>query len=263
MPEIVRQAPRFLTAGWYHLVMLNYPVQPAALAPYVPVGTEIDFHDGRTYLSVVGFYFCDTRLMGIPVPFHRHFEEVNLRFYVRRQGPEGWRRGVVFVKEIVPKWAVTAVARWVYNENYETCAMTSRVLLPEPELGKAGELEYSWRKGASHNALRAGFEGTPSRPAPGSEEEFITEHYWGYTVQRDGSAIEYEVQHPPWRVWQTTGARLACDVEICYGRHFCAALEREPSSAFVVDGSEVSVYRGAHLATASAAVPEVRSRTPG
>src|SRR5262249_23369553 len=123
MPNHARQPGSFLTAGWYNLVMLNYLVDPAALREAVPTGTEIDFFEDQPYLSVVGFQFRDTRLLGIPIPFHRHFPEVNLRFYVRRRTEDSWRRGVVFIKEIVPRRMVTWVARTVYNENYVTLPM--------------------------------------------------------------------------------------------------------------------------------------------
>jgi uncharacterized protein YqjF (DUF2071 family) len=242
MPEIVRQAPRFLTAGWYHLVMLNYPVQPAALAPYVPVGTEIDFHDGRTYLSVVGFYFCDTRLMGIPVPFHRHFEEVNLRFYVRARGPDGWRRGVVFIKEIAPRRMVTWVARALYNENYVTMPMRHALVLPAP--GTTGSVRYEWYHRGRWDCIRAQIEAEPAPVAAGSEQEFITEHYWGYVRQRDGSTMEYQVEHPPWRVWAAHSAQLDCDTASLYGNSLGAFLQGAPASAFVADGSPIVVRRG-------------------
>ena len=101
----------FLTAQWRHLVLINYEIAPEIVRPYVPRGTEIDSFDGRTYASLVGFLFLDTRLRGVPIPFHRNFEEVNLRLYVRRKGAEGWRRGVVFVREIVPRLALAWVAR--------------------------------------------------------------------------------------------------------------------------------------------------------
>ncbi|HEX8362069.1 MAG TPA: DUF2071 domain-containing protein, partial [Longimicrobium sp.] len=91
---------KFLAAEWRDLVMLNYEADPAALRPLVPAGTELDAWGGTTYVSMVGFLFLRTRVLGIPIPFHQDFEEVNLRFYVRRRGPEGWRRGVVFVREI-------------------------------------------------------------------------------------------------------------------------------------------------------------------
>jgi uncharacterized protein YqjF (DUF2071 family) len=238
---------RFLSAQWRHLLMLNYEVEPAVLLPLLPGGTELDVWNGKTFLSLVGFLFLRTRVLGIPIPFHRDFEEVNLRFYVRRRSSEGWRRGVVFVKEIVPRAAIALVARWIYNENYVACPMSSRVQLPDPARGVGGLVEYSWGRGAARNAIRAEFEGAPSEPAPGSEEEFITEHYWGYALQRDGAALEYGVEHPRWRVWRASSARLDCDVEVCYGRQYCQALARQPSSAFVAEGSAVTVFRGERL----------------
>src|SRR6185503_10439864 len=104
------------TAHWRFLMMLNYEVDPSVLHPLVPRGTELDTWHGRTYASVVGFLFLDTRVLGLAIPFHRDFEEVNLRFYVRRREAEAWRRGVVFIKEIVPRWAIATVARVAYNE---------------------------------------------------------------------------------------------------------------------------------------------------
>src|SRR6185295_273969 len=108
----------FLTAEWRHLVMLNYEIDPAILRRFVPRGTELDAWNGKTFVSLVGFLFLNTRVMGLPIPFHENFEEINLRFYVRRKADEGWRRGVVFIKEIVPRAAIAWVARWLYNENY-------------------------------------------------------------------------------------------------------------------------------------------------
>src|SRR5712692_93990 len=93
----------FLTANWRYLAMLNFVVDPKIVAPLVPPGTELDFENGETFLSVVGFLFLDTRLLGLPIPLHRDFEEVNLRFYVRKKSADTWRRGVVFVRELVPR----------------------------------------------------------------------------------------------------------------------------------------------------------------
>src|SRR5581483_1944128 len=177
MADTAQPAGRFLTAGWYHLVMLNFPVEPAALAAHVPAGTELDFWHGTTYLSVVGFQFRDTRLLGVPIPFHRHFPEVNLRFYVRRRAPDGWRRGVVFVKEIVPRRMVTWVANAVYNENYVTLPMRRHVALPGA--ATPGSVRYEWCLGGRWYGVSAAMEGAPRPLAPGSAEEFITEHYWG------------------------------------------------------------------------------------
>ena len=237
----------FLSAAWRYLVMLNYEIDPAVLRPLVPRGTELDFWDGRCYASVVGFLFQDTRVLGLPIPFHRNFEEVNLRLYVRRQAADGVRRGVVFVKEVVPRAAIAAVARWLYNERYVACAMASEVRPPDPARGTPGLVAYSWTGASARNAVRAEIEGVPDLPARGSEEEFITEHYWGYVAQRDGRALEYHVQHPPWRVWRAKAARLDCDVCGFYGEPYAEALGRAPRSAFVAEGSPVTVYQGARL----------------
>jgi uncharacterized protein len=238
---------RFLSAEWRHLVLLNYEVDPDILRPLVPRGTEIDQWNGKTFVSMVGFLFLRTRVLGLPIPFHRNFEEVNLRFYVRRQSGAESRRGVVFIKEIVPKTAIALVARWIYNENYVALPMRSRIQLPDAANNMQGAVEYGWGSKREPSSLSARFEGTPGVLQPGSEEEFITEHYWGYVVQRDGSALEYRVEHPSWRVWRATESRFECDVERDYGKQYRAALEGRPSSAFVAEGSEIAVFRGEGL----------------
>lgn len=157
----------FLSAEWRHLLMLNFEIDPSVLRPLVPRGTELDAWQGKTLVSLVGFLFLDTRVLGIRVPFHRTFEEINLRFYVRRDAAGESRRGVVFVKEIVPKPAVALVARWRYNENYVAHPMDSRVELPCPSTEMRGSVEYAWRVGADRYSLRAGICGEAVQPADG------------------------------------------------------------------------------------------------
>jgi uncharacterized protein len=235
---------RFLTGGWRSLVMLNWEVDPAILRPYVPRGTELDAWRGRTFVSCVGFLFTGTRLLGIPIPFHRRFEEVNLRFYVGREGPEGWRRGVCFIRELVPRWWVAFMARAVYNERYLSLPMRHSVDL----LADGGSVEYGWKAGGRWCSVGARVSGAPRPLAAGSEEEFITEHYWGYAAQRDGGTVEYRVEHPSWRVWTADDARLDADVAPLYGAEFAAPLAAPPSSAFVADGSEIVVRRARRIA---------------
>lgn len=219
--------------------MLNYEVDPNLLAPLVPRGTELDSWNGTAYASMVGFLFLNTKVLGIPVPLHRDFEEVNLRFYVRCCGPEGWKRGVVFVKEIVPKRAIAAVARRLYDEPYSAMPMRHRV--------EDGVVEYSWRHRGRWDTLRAVTEGEPSALLEGSEEEFITEHYWGYTARRGGDCAEYGVEYPPWKAWRAKEAVLDCDVAALYGKKFAEPLSRAPLSAFVAEGSPVVVRQGVTL----------------
>jgi len=237
-------AGRFLSGAWTGLVMLNWEVDPAILRPYVPRGTELDAWRGRTFVSCVGFMFEDTRLLGIPIPFHRRFEEVNLRFYVGRRGPEGWRRGVCFIREIVPRWAIAATARAVYNERYVSLPMRHAVSLG----ANGGTVEYGWRFGGRWCSVGARVSGASRPLVPGSEEEFITEHYWGYAAQRDGGTVEYRVEHPSWRVWAADDARLDADVAALYGAEFAAPLAAAPSSAFVADGSPITVRRARRIA---------------
>jgi hypothetical protein len=221
--------------------MLNYEVPPELLTRVVPAGTRLDSFTGRTFLSTVGFQFLDARVLGIPVPFHRNFDEVNLRFYVRRDSDSGIRRGVVFVKEIVPRAAIAWVARRVYNENYVALPMRH-----EDEVGRSFEprVAYHWRQGGRSHHLAVRVEGSAGVTDEGSEESFITEHYWGYVRQRNGTKLEYRVEHPRWGVWRARETELECDVASLYGAEFAPYLCGPPSSAFLAEGSAVTVRRG-------------------
>ena len=238
-------AASFLHARWINLVMLNYEIEPALLARHVPKGTELDVWNGKAFVSLVGFLFQDTTLLGLPAIFHRNFEEVNLRFYVRRHTCEGWRRGVVFIKEIVPRRLVAWIARSVYNEAY--VALPMRHVLSLPTWNKEGVIRYEWLIDGKWNLLEVSIAGEATLPDEGSEETFITEHYWGYSRQRDGGTVEYQVEHPRWRVWRGQASRFDCDVAKLYGSEFAPALSRRPSSAFLADGSAVVVRRGRRL----------------
>jgi uncharacterized protein YqjF (DUF2071 family) len=243
---IVRNPPgAFLRAGWHHLLMLNYPADASALAPYMPAGTELDLWNGQAYLSVVGFMFLNVRVRGIPIPFHRNFEEVNLRTYVRRWDGAAWRRGVVFIKEIVPRWMIACLARRVYNENYVSMPMRHELMLPTASAN--GIVRYEWSFGDRWHSVSASIEGEPSALVPGSEAEFITEHYWGYCRQRDGSTLEYGVEHVPWRVWTASDARLDCDVSAIHGAEFVPFLSAPPTTAFVAEGSPIVVRQGVQV----------------
>ena len=231
----------FLTAEWRYLVMLNYEVPPAVLAPLVPAGTTLDLWRGRALASVVGFRFLDTRVLGVPVPFHRSFDEVNLRFYVRRESPGGdVRRAVVFVRELVPRRAIALVARLAYDEPYDAVPMRSSV--PPSVVAAPGRLEYAWRTARRWHRVAAETVGEPTLAEPDSEGAFVTDHYWGYTRQRDGGTVEYEVAHPRWRLWAVRDAVLDADVAEVYGPRFAEALSGVPSSALVAEGSPVVVY---------------------
>ena len=233
----------FLTAEWRHLLMLNYAVPEELLTPYVPKGTMLDTWQGATYASVVGFQFLDTRVCGWGIPLHRNFEELNLLFYVRRFADGEWRRGVVFIKEIVPRRAIAGIARTLYNENYFAMPMRHNVQVT----GEKIQVVYEWKMGGEWQRLSAFASGQPTTPKQGSLEEFITEHYWGYARQKDARCIEYQVEHPAWRVWRAEKAKLECDVAAVYGEAFAASFAAGPNCAFIAEGSAVKVFRGEWL----------------
>ncbi|MEO0334253.1 MAG: DUF2071 domain-containing protein, partial [Bacteroidota bacterium] len=135
--------PIFLTAQWKYLLMANYAVDPSVLKSYIPRSTELDYFQGQTYVSIVGFRFLNTKLLSISVPFHRDFTEVNLRFYVRYQTAEGWRRGTSFISEIVPKPAIAWIANLVYHEHYTYAPTQYWIDHQEDELS----IEYTWKRG--------------------------------------------------------------------------------------------------------------------
>ena len=241
--NVSRGQRTFLTAEWRHLAMLNYEVDPRLLTAFVPSGTELDSWKSKTFVSLVGFRFLRARVFGVPFPFHCNFSEVNLRFYVRRNAGEQVRRGVVFIREIVPRRAIALVARAFYGERYVALPMAHYIQTGNGSLA----VEYGWKLLGSWSRISVCVEGTPSLPSEGSLEQFITEHYWGYAKDNRNSTIEYEVRHPPWRVWQASQASFAGKVEQLYGPELNAVLQRPPDSAFLAEGSAVSVLRGSRL----------------
>lgn len=231
--------------------MLTWEVDEALLAPHVPPGTSLDAFRGRALLSVVAFRFLDTRVLGVPVPGHRDFPEVNLRFYVARDAPDGRRRGVVFVREVVPHHAVAWVARAVFSERYVAVPMEEDVVVPDPPA--PGRAAYSLEVGDHCVTVAADIVGPAVPPGAGTEEEFVAEHYWGYARGRRGT-LEYEVEHPPWQVRHVAAATLDAEPEALvslYGEGFARALAREPDSAFYAAGSEVVVHVAGRLAPSS------------
>src|SRR5450432_2343440 len=166
----------FLRAEWNNLIMANYVVPKELLLPFIPFKTELDFFGEKTFVSLVGFMFLNTRILGFSVPRHMNFEEVNLRFYVKYNDRGNWKRGTVFIKEIVPRSAISFFANIIYGEKYSTMKMNHF------HIKKAGGIEtcYEWKFKNKWNRLVASSQSKSSPMRVNSEEEFIAEHYWGY-----------------------------------------------------------------------------------
>ncbi len=244
MPQ---RAHVFLSAEWRDLVMLNYEVDPDLLTRYVPSGTALDSFLGKTYVSLVGFRFCRTKLFGtMTVPFHSDFDEVNLRFYVRREEGAESRRGVVFIAEIVPRQAIATVARVLYGENYVCLPMRHRV----SSNGSQRVVEYEWQAKNQWCKLTAEASSPPALPQPESLEQFITEHYWGYFTQQSGGSLEYHVSHVPWQVWPSSANSFEGDAGSLYGPELARILQRRADSAFIASGSPVVVFKGQKISCA-------------
>lgn len=225
----------FLKAEWRKLAIINYEIDPEILLPYLPKGTELDFYKGRCYVSLVGFMFLNTKLLGLPIPFHRNFEEVNLRFYVKKKEKGIWKRGVVFIKEIVPKPALSFIANTVYKENYHTMPMKNQI----QESGNELLIRYSW-KDKSWHSIQIMADSTAKPMEENSEFEFITEHYFGFT-KKENVTSEYEVCHPKWDCYTIKDHQLDIDFQKIYGNDFGGLNHKEPVSVMLAEGSEIQV----------------------
>jgi len=233
----------FLTAQWRHLAMVNYAIDPALLTPYIPADTSLDLWQNKAYVSLVGFLFLNTRLLGIPIPGHQNFEEFNLRFYVTRDTGSEIRRGAVFIREIVPRWAIAKVARDLYNEPYLYTSMRHHVDVQPNHI--AARYEFEWKKVWQHLAVQT--QGEPMALAENTLNQYIADHYWGYTAQTDGSTLEYRVTHPSWQVRTATLTALSIDTEALYGKPFAFLKNASPDSVFLAEGSPVTVSYGVRL----------------
>jgi uncharacterized protein len=237
-------ASTFLNAEWRKLIMAQYEVDPATLAPWLPPCLSLDRYQNRCYVSLVGFLFDRVRVLSLPIPFHTRFEEVNLRFYVTHTAPDGTRkRGVVFIREFVPRAAITLIANSLYEEPYATLPMRHSISATPGVL----TVSYSWRYNNVWHSLAAEADPTPQPIAPGSEEEFITEHYWGYTKRTHGATSEYAVQHPRWQVYPIRNFGGKADFAALYGPAFASLNHQPPASILLAEGSEVSVSTGTRL----------------
>jgi uncharacterized protein len=227
----------FLTAEWRKLILINYEIEPDLLLPYIPYGTEIDYWKDRCYVSLVGFRFINTKMKGIAVPFHRNFEEINLRFYVRYRHEGEWRRGVTFIKEIVPRPALTFVANTIYNEKYITLPTRYTIGNDSNKI----DVSYEWKFKGDWNRISVSADAQSIEMNAGSEEEFITEHYWGYTPITNRSTSQYQVAHPRWQVYPVQHHSVNVQFGDLYGSEFGMLNDQLPVSVMLAEGSEIIV----------------------
>jgi len=227
----------FLKADWENLIMANYTVNPSVLLPFLPKGVEIDTYQGKAYVSLVGFMFKNTRLFNIPIPYLGTFEEINLRFYVKRKDGNEWKRGVVFINETIPYKPVAWMANWLYKEHYISIPTKHKWTFRE----KTKDIRYDWKMGNKWNVLTVNASTAKQPMAKGSIEEYIFEHYFGYTKIDDNTTQEYNVAHPRWETNQITDYHIDCDFGAMYGEAFRFLNHQEPANVIMAEGSEVTV----------------------
>ena len=227
----------FLKAEWRKLAFANYEVDPSILAEYIPPGTELDLWEGKCFVSLIGFIFLNTKIFGIRVPFHSIVEEVNLRFYVKRFENKTWKRGAVFIKEIVSKPALTFVANTIYKEHYETMPM--KYEWEENSVNRS--VAYYWKKNKIWQSFKITATLNTSEIKENSETEFITEHYWGYAKVNESVTNEYQVTHPRWEQYIVESSEIKVDFEMVYGKNFKFLNTLKPTSIMLIEGSKITI----------------------
>jgi uncharacterized protein YqjF (DUF2071 family) len=235
---------QFLKAKWNNLLMLNYEVDPDILNSYLPPFTVLDFWQGKALVSMVGFLFRETRVLGVKWPLHVNFEEVNLRFYVKHFDGTEWKRGAVFLSEIVPKPGIVLIANNLYKEHYSAMPMRHSI---NPLTEDSTQYLYEWKLDGKWNRLGGTINNQLAVMNARSQEEFILEHYWGYNKIGNKVTMEYQVEHISWNAGLVTDTIFDADIVKLYGKEFEPYLSVKPYSAFFADGSDVIVRGGRRI----------------
>jgi uncharacterized protein YqjF (DUF2071 family) len=227
----------FLKAKWQNLIMVNYEIDPTYLLPYLPKGVDLDYYNGKTYISLVGFLFKDSSLFKIPIPLFGTFEEINLRFYVTRKIGTEVKRGVVFINETVPNKTVAWVANKLYKEHYTSIPTKHKWKID----ANYKEIEYEWMVNKKWNCLKVIATTNALNIRVGSLEEFIFEHYFGYTKVDPTQSIEYKINHPSWLINEIKAHTITCNFSDFYGEHFKILNSTNPHSIMLAEGSDITI----------------------
>jgi uncharacterized protein len=217
--------------------MANYEVEPDLLTPYLPNGVALDLHHDKCYVSLVGFMFQKTKLFNIPIPLLGTFEEINLRFYVKRMESGTIKRGVVFINETVPYKLVAWLANKLYKEHYIAIPTKNEKHISD----QSNNINYQWKINNAWNHLTANTAKECTPMEQGSIEEFIFEHYYGYTKLNKHRSQEYKVNHPRWLINKVIDYSIHCDFDAMYGSQFSFLSKHQTASVIMAQGSPVTV----------------------
>jgi uncharacterized protein YqjF (DUF2071 family) len=228
----VRDRP-FLTAEWLNVVAITFAAEVEQLRPYLPSGVTIDTLEGAPRVSLVAFEFRRTRVLGLPIPHHIAFPEINLRFYIRHRG----ERGVVFIRELVPRRAIATVAKVLYNEPYRRTPMRSGAR-PAEDGGVV-----VWHRFGRGSSLAVRGAASAVVPETGSAAHWLTDHSLGVGRRRNGETLLYNVAHPTWALREVDDVELDVDFGALYGEEWAWLRDATPSHLSLAVGSPVSVSR--------------------
>ena len=124
-----------------------------------------------------------------------------------------------------------------YKEHYQTLPMQHS----KTENENSKDFVYQWKTQNKLNIILVETEKNPIEIEVGSEAEFITEHYFGYTKVNEATTFEYEVKHPRWVQFQVLNHKIDVDFETNYGSEFEFLNNTQPVSVMLAKGSEISV----------------------
>ena len=231
-----------MTAKFSELVAVNFAIDPKILEPRVPRGLELDFYNDETYVSLICMMLRDVRVWGIPIHIATGFEEINLRFYVRRREGDGYRRGCCFIKDYVSSGAAAWILGSLFKAEFQKLKMKHSNSGFDGAPESVPSVDYQWKVGDHWNRLRIKARSRIQKTSRDTKHGFILMHDNEYS-QRDGKTLEDRASRPAWTIWDAAQANFECDVKNLFGREFQRALSRRPASVFVTGGSDVTIYR--------------------
>jgi uncharacterized protein len=229
----------FLSARLQDVALVNYRVAADMLLPFVPAGCQLDtpVDDPDLHVvSVVGLRFADTRFLGLPAVMARSFPQLNLRCYVRH----GSKHGVVFLRELVPKWLVSMGARTLFSQPYDVASLSHEVRRDGETIDVHTRVAYQGREGF----IRVRGCGEPNLPEPGGHAEFLTARHWGFFRGRSGGTWGYQLEHQSWRLYTIESAEATIDPGmICGDALGVDGWKGNLHSVLLADGSVARLYR--------------------
>lgn len=227
----------FLKANWENIIMANYEIDPKILEPFLPKGVELDLFEQKCYVSLVGFMFKKTKLFSIPIPYLGTFEEINLRFYVIRKESNQIKRGVVFINETIPYPIVAWMANKLYKEHYTVVPTKHEIT----NVNNTKKVNFEWLLNKKWNRIYVEASNESKEMKKDTLEQFIYEHYYGYTKIDQNKTEEYKLQHPSWKTYKVLNHKIDCDFEAMYGKAFSVLNQTKPEAVFIAEGSSVNV----------------------